>query len=86
MGFEDDDADNVDTYLERYVNNGDVAFDYRLMSKVLHPKDWDPRRILMTPLDMDVDRRASRSRRIGNIPRPIWMRGKTASAGGGGRI
>ena len=47
--------DNVDTYLERYVNNGDVAsFDYRLMSKVLHPSDWDPQD-LMTPLDMDVE-------------------------------
>jgi ABC-type sugar transport system substrate-binding protein len=47
--------DNVDTYLARYVNNGDVApFDYRLMSKVLHPQDWDPQD-LMTPLDMDVE-------------------------------
>ena len=47
--------DNVDTYLERYVNNGDVRpFDYRRMSKVLHPKDWDPQD-LMTSLDMDVE-------------------------------
>ena len=47
--------DNVDTYLERYVNNGEVRpFDYRRMSKVLHPKDWDPQD-LMTPLDMDVE-------------------------------
>jgi ABC-type sugar transport system substrate-binding protein len=47
--------DNVDTYLERYVRNGDVRpFNYRLMSKVLHPKDWDPQD-LMTPLDMDIE-------------------------------
>jgi hypothetical protein len=47
--------DNVDTYLERYVHNGDVRpFNYRLMSKVLHPKDWDPQD-LMTPLDMDIE-------------------------------
>jgi ribose transport system substrate-binding protein len=46
---------NVDQYLERYVNNGDVApFNYQLMSKVLHPNDWDPQDLL-TPLDMDVE-------------------------------
>ena len=46
---------NVDQYLERYVNNGDVApFKYRLMSKVLHPHDWDPQDLL-TPLDMDIE-------------------------------
>ena len=47
--------DNVDGYLARYVDNGDVKpFDYRLMSKVLHPNDWDPQD-LMTPLDVDVE-------------------------------
>jgi len=47
--------DNVDGYLERYVDNGDVKpFDYRLMSKVLHPNDWDPQN-LMTPLDVDIE-------------------------------
>ena len=47
--------DNVDEYLARYVNNGDIApFNYRLMSKVLHPNDWDPQDLL-TPLDMDVE-------------------------------
>ena len=46
---------NVDQYLERYVDNGDVApFNYKLMSKVLHPDDWDPQD-LITPLDMDVE-------------------------------
>jgi hypothetical protein len=46
---------NVDQYLERYVDNGDVApFNYRLMSKVLHPDDWDPQD-LITPLDMDAE-------------------------------
>ena len=53
---------NVDQYLERYVNNGDVApFNYRLMSKVLHPHDWDPQDLL-TPLDMDTE--------WGGIPKP----------------
>ena len=34
---------NVDAYLARYVNNGDVPpFDYKKMSKVEHPNDWDP--------------------------------------------
>jgi ABC-type sugar transport system substrate-binding protein len=48
-------AENVDGYLERYVNNGDVApFDYRKMSKVITPKDWDPQDLL-TPLDVDVE-------------------------------
>ena len=48
-------AENVDVYLERYVNNGDVApFDYKKMSKVHHPKDWDPQDLL-TPLDVDVE-------------------------------
>jgi ABC-type sugar transport system substrate-binding protein len=48
-------TENVDQYLERYVNNGKVApFDYKLMSKVLHPNDWDPQD-LITPLDMDAE-------------------------------
>jgi ABC-type sugar transport system substrate-binding protein len=48
-------TENVDQYLERYVNNGKVApFDYKLMSKVLHPNDWDPQD-LITPLDMDTE-------------------------------
>lgn len=47
--------ENVDTYLERYVHNGDLLpFDYRKMSKVIHPQDWDPQDLL-TPLDMDVE-------------------------------
>ncbi len=48
-------VDNVDQYLERYVNNGDVApFDYKKMSKVHHPDDWDPQDLL-TPLDIDAE-------------------------------
>jgi ABC-type sugar transport system substrate-binding protein len=48
-------AENVDGYLERYVNNGDVKpFDYKKMSHVVHPDDWDPQD-LITPLDMDVE-------------------------------
>jgi ABC-type sugar transport system substrate-binding protein len=47
--------DNVDGYLERYVNNGSVEpFDYRLLSKVLHPKDWDPQAEIF-PLDIDAE-------------------------------
>jgi hypothetical protein len=47
--------DNVDVYLERYVDNGDIApFDYRLMSKVEHPDDWDPQAEVF-PMDIDVE-------------------------------
>lgn len=46
---------NVQPYLDRYVNNGDVApFDYRRMSKVLHPDDWDPQAELF-PMDIDLE-------------------------------
>jgi len=46
---------NVDVYLKRYVDNGDVLpFDYRRMSKVAHPADWDPQGEI-TPLDIDVE-------------------------------
>jgi ABC-type sugar transport system substrate-binding protein len=46
---------NVDTYLERYVdNNGVEPFDYRLLSKVLHPTDWDPQAEVF-PLDIDAE-------------------------------
>ena len=45
--------DNVDDYLSRYVNNDGVEpFDYKLMSKVLHPDDWDPQ-AEMFPMDID---------------------------------
>jgi ABC-type sugar transport system substrate-binding protein len=54
--------DNVDAYLARYVNNGDVApFDYTRMSKVLHPNDWDPQAELF-PMDIDLE--------WGGIPKP----------------
>lgn len=47
--------DNVDVYLERYVDNGDVPpFDYKRMSRVAHPQDWDPQGKI-TPLDIDVE-------------------------------
>lgn len=46
---------NVDIYLDRYVHNGGVEpFDYRLMSKVLHPTDWDPQAEVF-PLDIDAE-------------------------------
>lgn len=48
-------ADNVDVYLSRYVNNNDVPpFDYRKMSKVEHPDDWDPQ-AEMFPIDIDLE-------------------------------
>ncbi len=48
-------SENVDPYLARYVDNGDVLpFDYKKMSKVLHPTDWDPQN-LMTPIDIDIE-------------------------------
>lgn len=47
--------DNVAPYLDRYVNNGDVEpFDYKKMSKVLHPDDWDPQAELF-PMDIDLE-------------------------------
>ena len=47
--------DNVDAYLARYVNNKDVAsFNYKQMSKVEHPKDWDPQAELF-PMDIDLE-------------------------------
>lgn len=46
-------SENVDLYLKRHVDNGDVPpFDYRRISKVLHPDDWDPQ-AEVTPLDID---------------------------------
>jgi ribose transport system substrate-binding protein len=54
--------DNVDVYLERYVKNGNVPpFDYKKMSKVLHPEDWDPQAELF-PMDIDLE--------WGGIPKP----------------
>lgn len=48
-------ADNLDQYLARYVDNGGVEpFDYRRMSKVLHPDDWDPQAELF-PMDLDLE-------------------------------
>lgn len=46
---------NVEPYLERYVNNNGVEpFDYKKMSKVLHPNDWDPQAELF-PMDIDLE-------------------------------
>jgi len=54
--------DNVDAYLARYVDNGNVPpFDYKKMSKVLHPDDWDPQADLF-PMDIDLE--------WGGIPKP----------------
>jgi ABC-type sugar transport system substrate-binding protein len=53
---------NVDAYLSRYVNNGDVPpFDYKKLSKVEHPADWDPQAELF-PMDIDLE--------WGGIPKP----------------
>ena len=44
---------NVEGYLARFVDNGDVEpFDYRRMSKVLFPSDWDPQAEIV-PMDID---------------------------------
>ncbi len=54
--------DNVDVYLARYVNNGDTPpFDYKRLSKVEHPDDWDPQAELF-PMDLDLE--------WGGIPKP----------------
>jgi ABC-type sugar transport system substrate-binding protein len=46
---------NVDAYLSRYVNNGDIPpFDYKKMSKVEHPSDWDPQAEVF-PMDIDLE-------------------------------
>lgn len=43
----------VAAYIERYVDNKGVEpFDYRRISKVLHPADWDPQAEIV-PLDID---------------------------------
>ncbi|WP_186292028.1 sugar ABC transporter substrate-binding protein [Ancylobacter moscoviensis] len=45
--------DNIDGWIARYVDNGDVEpFDYKRMSKVLHPDDWDPQAEVF-PMDID---------------------------------
>lgn len=55
-------ASNVDAYLARYVDGGEVEpFDYRRMSKVEHPEDWDPQAELF-PMDIDLE--------WGGIPKP----------------
>lgn len=47
--------DNVGAYIERYVDNGEVApFDYAKMSKVAHPEDWDPQNEVF-PMDIDYE-------------------------------
>jgi len=46
---------NVDDYLKRYVNNDGVEpFDYKKLSKVLSPKDWDPQAEVF-PLDIEQE-------------------------------
>jgi ribose transport system substrate-binding protein len=45
--------DNVDAYKSRFLAGGDLPLDWKLMSHVLHPDDWDPGN-MMWPLDMDV--------------------------------
>lgn len=45
------DKDNADAYLKTFAE-GD-PFDWTLMSRHLHPKDWDPQNAV-TPIDMEV--------------------------------
>jgi ribose transport system substrate-binding protein len=53
---------NVDAYLARYVDNeGVLPFDYKKLSKVLSPNDWDPQADLF-PMDIDLE--------WGGIPKP----------------
>ncbi len=53
---------NLSNYLERYVNNGDVPpFDFKRMSKVEHPDDWDPQAEVF-PMDIELE--------WGGIPKP----------------
>ncbi len=53
---------NVGQYLGRFVDNGGVEpFDYRRMSKVLFPTDWDPQAAIV-PLDIDHE--------WGTLPKP----------------
>ncbi len=53
---------NVAPYLARYVDNDGVDYyDYKKMSKVLHPNDWDPQAELF-PMNIDLE--------WGGIPQP----------------
>jgi ribose transport system substrate-binding protein len=48
------DRSNVDVYVSRYAANIDaLPFDFKKMSKTLHPDDWDPQNLL-TPLDVNT--------------------------------
>ncbi len=47
--------DNVAAHRKRFVDNGEVEpFDYRKLSKVLHPQDWDPQADVY-PLDFEKE-------------------------------
>ena len=47
------DQSNVEAYMTRYAKNMDnLPFDFKKMSKTLHPDDWDPQNVL-TPLDVN---------------------------------
>ena len=53
---------NVDAYLNRYVSNKGVEpFDYKKLSRVQSPKDWDPQAEVF-PLDIEKE--------WGGIPKP----------------
>jgi hypothetical protein len=38
-------AENVDAY-QKYVGGAKLPFDWRKMSRVLHPNDWDPQNVV----------------------------------------
>jgi len=47
------DQSNVEVYMNRYAKKMDnLPFDFKRMSKTLHPDDWDPQNLL-TPLDVN---------------------------------
>lgn len=47
-------AANVDAYLDRYVHGSDPWFDYKKLSKVESPEDWDPQAEVF-PMDIDLE-------------------------------
>jgi ribose transport system substrate-binding protein len=44
--------DNVNSYYDKYYGSSTVPLDWKLMSRVLHPDDWDPQNLLW-PMDPD---------------------------------
>ena len=47
------DKGNVQAYLDKFFAPDKLPLDWKLMSRVLHPDDWDPQN-WMAPIDMDI--------------------------------